>query len=54
MDFGIGAYEFWGARGFQIDLVAVSDCCEAPARDFVGILITVDDFLSRFEPEFEN
>jgi hypothetical protein len=29
MDFGIGAYEFWGARGTHTDYQAVSPCCAA-------------------------
>jgi hypothetical protein len=28
-DFGIGAYEFWGARGTHHDWQWVSECCEA-------------------------
>lgn len=27
-DFGIGAYEFWGARGCDVNLQTVSDCCD--------------------------
>lgn len=29
IDLGIGAYEYWGARGFDSQLVWVSSCCEA-------------------------
>lgn len=29
-DFGIGSYEFWGARGVHTDYQPVSPCCEAP------------------------
>ena len=29
IDFGIGAYEFWGARGVHHDYSPVSPCCEA-------------------------
>lgn len=29
VDFGIGSYEFWGARGFDTRWEYVSDCCEA-------------------------
>ena len=29
-DFGIGAYEYWGARGTHHDYQWVSTCCEAP------------------------
>ncbi len=28
VDFGIGSYEFWGARGVDIQLCEVSSCCE--------------------------
>ena len=30
VDFGIGAYEFWGARGYDSRVEIVSDCCESP------------------------
>ena len=30
-DQGIGAYEFWGSKGTDVDLQAVSDCCEYTA-----------------------
>ena len=29
VDFGIGAYEYWGACGVDIQLAWLSDCCEA-------------------------
>ena len=29
VDFGIGAYEYWGAPGVDIQLADVSECCEA-------------------------
>lgn len=29
-DFGIGAYEYWGAPGFDRDIRWVSTCCDAP------------------------
>ena len=28
VDFGIGAYEFWGERGVHRDVQEVSSCCE--------------------------
>lgn len=34
VDYGIGAYEYWGAPGFDIQLCEVSDCCEAEPLDF--------------------
>lgn len=33
VDFGIGAYEYWGATGVDIRLSHVSDCCEAEFVD---------------------
>ena len=33
VDFGIGAYEYWGAPGFDVQLADVSDCCEAECID---------------------
>ncbi len=36
IDEGIGSYEFWGARGCQVLLVPVSDCCEAPCYEERG------------------
>lgn len=29
VDFGVGAYEYWGAPGFHTDVHTVSKCCEA-------------------------
>lgn len=29
VDFGIGSYEFWGARGIDTRMAFVSECCEA-------------------------
>lgn len=34
VDFGIGAYEYWGAPGFHTDIHPVSACCEADYQDF--------------------
>ena len=28
LDYGIGSYEFWGARGCHTNLQTVSKCCE--------------------------
>ena len=28
LDFGIGAYEYWGATGVDVNLQTVSTCCE--------------------------
>lgn len=32
-DFGIGPYEFWGAKGWDEQWCEVSDCCEADILD---------------------
>lgn len=29
VDFGVGAYEYWGYRGVHRDVQRVSACCEA-------------------------
>jgi hypothetical protein len=29
VDDGIGPYEFWGQKGRHVDIVQVSNCCEA-------------------------
>lgn len=34
VDFGIGAYEFWGARGFHSDEHLVTKCCECEPTEF--------------------
>lgn len=40
VDMGIGAFEYWGAPGFDRQLVRLSSCCEASFtstdRDEVG------------------
>lgn len=41
IDNGIGAYEFWGDKCVDIQLEAVSDCCEAPAVNSAQDEITV-------------
>lgn len=28
LDYGIGAYEFWGSRGVHVNMQTVSTCCE--------------------------
>jgi hypothetical protein len=33
VDFGIGAYEYWGAPGVDVQLAEVSDCCESAYED---------------------
>lgn len=41
IDFGIGSYEFWGAQGTDIQIEAVSDCCEDTVVDDDNKEITV-------------
>ena len=48
VDSGIGAYEYWGARGIDVQLEAVSNCCDAPAyidssEDFVTVSMIKDE-----------
>ena len=33
VDEGIGSYEYWGAKGVDIQLVEVSDCCGEEVTD---------------------
>jgi len=34
VDFGIGAYEYWGYKSVDRNIQTVSDCCEAEIRDY--------------------
>lgn len=43
IDYGIGAYEYWGTPGNDINIQTVSDCCEAQAVDINNIEITTQD-----------
>jgi len=41
---GIGPYEYWGAKGNDVQLEATSNCCDAPAIIHAsGEMITVAD-----------
>jgi hypothetical protein len=33
VDDGIGPYEFWGQKGRDVQIIAVSDCCEESVLD---------------------
>ena len=33
VDEGIGHYEFWGAKGVDVQLTLISDCCDEPMYD---------------------
>lgn len=33
VDFGIGAYEYWGATGWDSQIADVSNCCETDILD---------------------
>ena len=50
VDFGIGAYEYWGAPGFDSQPAEVSQCCEADydtLEDYEvpeGRYVTEEDF----------
>jgi hypothetical protein len=54
IDFGIGAYEYWGATGIDSQIDAVSDCCEAPAVDRSGHEITVQQLKDNDLPDPED
>ncbi len=43
VDNGIGAYEFWGAPGNDVQLDVESECCNAGIYDDAGVEITLDD-----------
>ena len=44
VDFGIGQYEYQGFFGIDIQLDAVSNCCEAPTIDKeTSEIITLED-----------
>jgi hypothetical protein len=34
VELGVGAYEYWGATGFDSHLVWVTRCCEAVPEEF--------------------
>lgn len=34
VDFGVGAYEYWGATGYHSDEHLVTRCCEAEPTQF--------------------
>ncbi len=33
VDFGIGSYEYWGAKGIDVNIHYVSECCEVDWED---------------------
>jgi hypothetical protein len=35
-DFGIGAYEYWGATGYDSQYAFVTACCEAEPVEYMG------------------
>lgn len=37
VDYGIGAYEYWGMRGVHRDVQTVTECCEASFTENDGI-----------------
>lgn len=43
-DFGIGPYEYWGAKGVDTDYQFVSECCEAPILDITGGYVVSDPY----------
>jgi hypothetical protein len=53
-DFGIGSYEFWGARGTDHQWEWVSDCCEAQPFGELDIPPDKDDFEPPMDEERER
>jgi hypothetical protein len=55
VDFGIGSYEYWGAKGTHEDVQLVSECCEA---EVVKHLYDTEPFQQYFddpnEPDDED
>lgn len=43
VDFGIGAYEYWGAPGFDVQICAVSNCCEDEFTEVDPTLVEPND-----------
>lgn len=54
IDFGIGAYEYWGATGIDSQPGAVSGCCEVPAVDNAGNFITIQQLKDNDLPDPED
>lgn len=55
VDFGIGPYEYWGARGIDTFIVAVSNCCEATATHANGWPVTLEELEEdSFDPPMED
>ena len=51
IDFGIGSYEYWGAPGYDINIQAVSNCCEALVINSHKNIITVKDVKNYYKDE---
>ena len=51
IDNGIGCHEFHGAKGSQVNMVEVSDCCKAPVVDEEEYQA---DLESKFDDKLEN
>lgn len=43
LDFGIGPYEFWGAKSCDIDIHWVSECCEADIYEDKECTVLADE-----------
>ncbi len=51
IDFGIGGYEYWGIPGNDVQLEALSICCDAPvyienSNEFITVLM-VKEYYNR-------
>lgn len=54
VDFGIGPYEFWGARGFHKDIRTVSDCCGGTIEDRYGNEVDPEKLEGYFERDYDD
>lgn len=53
VDIGIGQYEYWGAKGRDVQLEALSTCCDAPAywselEEFITVADIKEEAYDRF------
>ena len=55
VDYGIGSYEFWGARGCDTQLALVSNCCEADVFTDEACTIPYEpDYPDQPEPDYDD
>ena len=51
VDFGIGYYEYWGAKCVDTKIQFVSQCCEAQMRDDAGDVIQWEDSAESYDDD---